>query len=223
MAAAPKLEMVVLGKFAGVAEAYLKAIPEAQTRIAWRQGKKVHTGAGGLRTRVSRRLGTGMGKSVRLGQPNKITLDPKITQYDKAYRKDKHTGETIWVLDIFEASRRIRPQNMLIIPTAAAAQRAGERWRRNVTTAMFRGQLIFLSRELRKGTRGRGRPRAGGRKGVLVHKDDLKTVLFYVTGPARLRRLFQPRVQVFERQVRNTDDLLAKELDRRLARLLKRV
>jgi hypothetical protein len=162
-----------------------------------------------------------MAKAVRLGQPKKIMLDPQLTQYDKAYRKDRRTGQTIWILDIFEASRRIRPQNMLVTPTDAAARMAGERWRRNVTTDMFKGQLVFLSREPVQ--RGRGRRRARGRTGVLVHKDDLKTILFYVTGPVRLKRFFQPRAQVFERQVRDTNDFLAKELERRLARLIKRV
>src|SRR5688572_4760534 len=161
MAAYPQLDIILQGNLLRIHDAYQDAIPEAQTRVAWRQGKKVHTGAGGLRTRVTRRLGTKMGKAVRLGAPKKITLDPMITQYDKAYHKDPRTGQKTWVLDVFEAARIIRPRNMLIQPTEAAARRAGERWRRNVTTDMFRGQLIFLSRGSR--ARGRARPRSTGR------------------------------------------------------------
>jgi hypothetical protein len=221
MAVYPQLEMIVQRNFPKIYDAYIEGVPEAQTRVAWRKGKQVHTGANGLRTRVSRRLGAKMGKAVRLGAPKKITLDPMITQYDKAYHKDPRTGQKTWVLDVFEASRTIRPRNMLIQPTDAAARRAGERWRRNVTTDMFRGQLIFLSRGSR--VRGRGRPRSTGRTGVLVHKDDPGTILFYVTGPVRLKRLFQPRASVFERQTHNTDALLAKELERQLIKRLKRI
>ena len=213
----PTFKLIISGKLSDVYAAYDDAIPQAQTRIIWRKGKQVHSGAGGLRTRVQRRLGDRMGKAIRLGVPRQIRIDPSLTLWSKAYRRGPNR-EYIDIVNAFERTQTIRPRTMLYIPTDAAQRASGQRFRRQVTPSMFRGQMAFLPR---RGGGGRRR-RNTKQEGVLIHRRT-KEVLFVVRRQTRIKRLFQPLERVFERQTKNTADLIASELERQVARRLRRI
>jgi hypothetical protein len=211
------LKLAIQGNFNKARAAYDKALPVARTRIVQRKSRQIHKR---WKRDVSRLRGGmlsttsfyGMAKAIRMGAPRKPELNPKSLNWSKAYRKDAKTGRIIDVIKVFEESRSINPRGSLYIPTEAAARLAGERFRRNVTPEMFKGQMIFLSRQGRRGT-----------KGVLVHKDNISTVLFYVTGPVRLRKRFQSFERVAKRIASNLPELTKKELHREFNKLLRRL
>jgi hypothetical protein len=212
-----QLKLAIRGNFHKVRAEYDKALPIARTRIVQRKARQIHKRwkrdisklRGGMLSATSF---YGMAKAIRMGAPKKPVLNPKSTNWSKAYRKDAKTGRIIDVIKVFEENRSINPRGSLYIPTDAAAKLAGERFRRNVTPDMLKGQMIFLSRQGRRGT-----------KGVLVHKKDISTILFYVTGPVRLRRRFQPFERTAKRIAANLAELTQKELHREVNKRLRRL
>jgi hypothetical protein len=210
-------KLAIRGNFHKARVEYDKAVPIARTRIVQRKARQIHKR---WKRDISRLRGGmlsatsfyGMAKAIRMGAPRKPELNPKSTNWSKAYRKDAKTGRIIDVIKVFEESRSINPRGSLYIPTDAAARLAGERFRRNVTPDMFKGQMIFLSRQGRRGT-----------KGVLVHKSDISTVLFYVTGPVRLRKRFQSFQKTAKRIAANLPELTEKELHREFNKRLRRI
>lgn len=213
----PTIRLAIFGQLHLIGDAYAEALPVAQTRIVQRKGRQVHKG---LRTRVTRGLGAGAGKAIRLGAPRQPQLNPRATVWSKLYRRGRNR-EYIDVVNLFESAQRINPRTSLYIPTEAAARMAGERWRRRVSPEMFRGELVFLPSDPGTTRTGRRR-RVRHQRGVLIHRRT-KEVLFVVTGPVRIKRKFQPFAAIAERQTRNTADLIAKELDAQMAGRMRRI
>ena len=212
-----EFKLAIRGDFNKVRAAFDAAVPVARTRIVQRKARQIHKRwkrdagklGGGMLTRTSFKS---LAKAIRMGAPRRPVLDPFSTHWSKAYRKDRATGRVIDVIKIFEQNRSITPRGSLFIPTETARKMAGERWRRNVTPDMFKGELLFLSRQGR-----------GSRTGVLVLKDSPRTIMFYVTGSVRLRKRFQSFEKTAQNIAKNLPELTEKELNREMAKRIRRI
>jgi hypothetical protein len=203
-----QVHITLRGNIAGLTAASQRALDEAATSVIRRKTRGIQRA---LRTQIKR---AGLGN---LGNALRMEFEPRsgssVNARGRVFSKAlvKRAGGTTDLITLFDEGATIRPRQgrFLAIPTAAAAALKGRRRRGQLTPRMFGpGALVF---------------RAGGdrRTGVLALKADPRVIVFVLVRTVRLRKRLAIQ-QAVERQLANTDALLAREFDRRMARLVQR-